>query len=392
MPVMLTRCLLTLALMLAAPLLDASELTEQRTQVLQAKVNLLVTHLQLKRQTRSMTPGEYDQRYDATAQVLDAWSRAARTTQDAQRMEDWLNGAIAASQLGASRPMPAPPTFSQPELPYAEQLPPTPPFAQQPPPQSSGEGGPTAAVANQLVRRPTPPAEDLPLPSQAATAPAPTQSPRASRPIETEPPAVAAAAPQATANLAPQAPAADATPARPPSVAQRPWENHPAAAAIDWSDPFVDDSPRVARATPRRAMQSRFKPISSSPAVGRDAVRVDLLELSSRVAGHNSKLSDLEGALLGVRDISAFRLAALLRDLEQIDQEREFLDLYLQGLAPEEASMGPTLHTTHGVLAMFQRATERRRHELTDQPGRRAEAERAILAALDRKLADLSRN
>lgn len=322
-----------------------------RTAELQSLVERAAQHLQLRRESHRGSEATYQANRDLLQQTLEAWNESARTDQDADAMQTWLEGVVRSSMLGSRDALPTPPEFlPAPAVEVVEAEPveaePASPIAFDPAPSDP---------------LPTEPPAFTPDPIEPATPSAP--QPIARRQAAPEPARQSAPEPQPE-----PAPPADA------------WAAHPAAGQLDWSDPFADDGARIARQDATGG-STRFKPVSRSK-----SVKIDLLELSSRVAGYNSRLRDLEGVLVGAKQLSAFRLAALMRDLDELDDQRGFLQLYLAGLSPEEAEVGPQLHSSSTLQRLIGRAIDRRGDQLDHLNGDRAEAETAILAALSRKL------
>lgn len=346
---------LTLTLLLAAAAAPAAAQPTPRTTELQSLVERAARHLSLRRESLRGNYTEHQSRRDALQQTLTAWNNSARTDQDADAMEAWLRAVINASMLGGRGPMPAPPVFQTPEE-VAR--------ARQPRPEV-------------VPAEPASPIAFDPAPSSVDEVPF---EPDPFDPVEA--PVEATEQPQVTRQPPVRRPAAPAPAKEAPPVSE--WANHPSAPELDWSDPFADDAP--ARGSAGIA-STRFKPVSRSR-----TVKVDLLELSSRVAGYNSRLRELEGLLIGSDELSAFRLAAIVRDLDELNDQRGFLQLYLAGLSPEEAEVGPQLNSSDSLVKLVGKAVSRRGESINAQLGSRAEAESAILSALYRKLDEMGDN
>ncbi len=351
---------LTMALLLGAHPARAastSATSTGRTAQLQQKVQQVVEHMRLRGETMLSSETELAQRYELLGAALEAWNQSDRTDADADRMQAWLDQAIASVALGSRGPMPTAPSFPQREAILA-------PIAQASP-MTPAAPAPTAAA---------PPVNEAQYePYDSFDAPAAPQQPTI------EPTPAAAMPPTGTITPQPLAPATEA-PAQPPAGQ---WASHPAA-DVDWGNPFADDP--IAHAPPSATAQTtrRFKPVTNNP-----QVKIDLLELSSRVAGHNARLRELEGRLVGAREVNAFRLAAILRDLDDLQEQRGFLQLYLAGLSAEEASIGPQLASPEPLVRLATSAVQQRQEDLEGEEGSQAQAERAILTSLSRKLQDL---
>jgi hypothetical protein len=347
---------LTMAMLLGTN--PANAASTERTAQLQRQVQQVIEHMRLRRETMLSSEAQLAQRYALLGAALEAWNQSDRTDADADLMQGWLDQAIASSALGGQRTMPELPTFPQREAIPA-------PVAKASPENPTGPV-PTDADAPAYA------AQYEPYDSFEAAA-APQEQPD----VES-PPAVVAASPTKTIATKPVAPAPET-----PKTPDRGWASHPAS-DIDWGDPFVDD-PLASDALSTTAQTTkRFKPVT-----GDRQVKIDLLELSSRVAGHNARLRELEGRLVGARQMNAFRLAALLRDLDDLQEQRAFLQLYLAGLSAEETSIGPELASAEPLVRLATSAVTQRQEDLEGDEGSQAEAERAILTSLSRKLQDL---
>ncbi|TWT85538.1 hypothetical protein Pla123a_03450 [Posidoniimonas polymericola] len=349
-------CSICPAVVLAIVAAFPTTLTAQptaRTSELQSLVGRAAQHLQLRSESHRSNESTYQANRELLQQTLDAWNASARTDQDADAMEQWLKGVIRGSMLGGRGALPSPPEFLPPQVaPVAEVV------AAEPAP---------AEPASPIAYDPAP-SNPLPVePPTFAADPIEVVAPERKSPDQPEP--EYAAQPEPAAFSAPE-----------PTAPTDAWADHPAAQKLDWSDPFADDGARVAQQGVSGGSK-RFKPVSRS-----QAVKIDLLELSTRVAGYNSRLRELEGLLVGAKELSAFRLAAIVRDLDELNDQRNFLQLYLAGLSPEEADVGPRLQSAATLQRLIGRAVARRSDQLADMNGGRVEAESAILSALDRKL------
>lgn len=363
---------LTLVALFAVPsgIAAPTDLTLQ----LQEKVERIVLHLGVRKRTRVMSAQEYGERYVVVGQALDVWNKAQRTEQDVRLMDAWLDQAIEASRLGGTGNLPPAPQLSvrAPE-PEPVELPapveaPVPLTQAQPPAIPELAPQPTVVVE----RPPSEPRLIEPAPQPAVAEPW-DEAPFAPAPIE----------PLAEEPSPPTTPVAP-TETRPAPQPQKTWADHPAAGQLDWGDPFADDAPVTLANDTTSAKQKRFKPISQQ-----QGVKVDLLELSSRAAGYNSQLRQLEGLLLGSRELTAFRLASIVRDLDELHEQQDFLQLYFAALSEEEKSLGPELDSADALLNMLDEAAKKRAESLENASGNQASAEQAILGALERKLADL---
>lgn len=254
---------------------------QDRSGELQGLVNALGSQLD---RVGKVDGREADKRRDQLREVLDRWNDSPRSDDDYRAMEAWLRTAIRASLAGHSRRMPELPEFNDRTAPQ-EPLPmPEEPTRNEPP----------------AVAEPQPVAEVQP-----------------KDPLEVEPPA-AAEADQAMDEPAESTATVDAS----PSV----WQQHPAAQPIDLGDPFVDDS-QVADAplTQRTVLRPAIEP--SRPSVS--SVSVNAAELKARVRGYVRGLRGIEARLVSDRDLDVDQLMSLVRELQNLSDQRDFVSLYL---------------------------------------------------------------
>lgn len=355
-----------------------------RTEQLQARVEVVAEQLRLQKDTGVMGEPEFRRRFAALGDALDAWNQSSRQDADADIMQAWLDQASGSAMIGSRKPMPVAPDFpermAEPE-PLAAKLP---------------EPAATAVPAPAPQQATDPPEEWIPIepviePPMETPMVVETATPddfdlnEASDSIDVAP-AEESTAEEWLAETPLERFQAEATQndSTPPEQETLAWSDHPAAPRIDWGDPFADDEHTPGDSP---TMENRFKPVSRSPQ-GDELVKIDLLELSSRVAGQNSRLRELEGLLIGSRNMSAFRLAAIVRDLEEQLEQRSFLDLYLAGLSPEDKKLGPELESLETIQQLLRRIIDQRSEDLSTQVDSRAQAERDILGSLYRKLAE----
>lgn len=323
------------------------------TQALQRLTNDLALQLDL---TYKHDLATHRERYDEMAAALKAWNRSRRTDADYAMMDQWLRTAIRNSMPGAGQPLPAPPEFAA-LRPSVTEL---------PPPR------PTTSAPRSVAAKPKP---------------APPG------PVATQPkPAVAAPVPMKP------------VPVAPPTVAARPaprdfWSNHPAARPLDTSNPFRDDPTPQPRPAPSAvaAAAPPAKPAVESP-TERTAMRlpvieaaevaVNLPELATRIGGYNQALRRIEAAVIAADRAEAEELAKLLLELEQLNDQRDFIDLYVVGLTPQERAATPQLEAPDAALSLIE---EKITDRINSPAAKNSSTERDILAALVRKLAELQR-
>ncbi|MCA9241876.1 MAG: hypothetical protein KDA37_16815 [Planctomycetales bacterium] len=355
------RCLLCLTASMVWLGFSASDsVARDRSAGLQQMVQHVARNLELREVSLRSTKAEADARYHALARAIEAWNQSGKTDADADVMHAWLVQAVRASQLGSQRSMPAVPAFSA----APEQI-----AAPQPP---------TAPPGSHAVTR------SHEQPPRAAALPAPAAKPRSPNRQPDAPPAFASK---------PRRPAAGPQPVVSPKraaqrratapVAKAEWSDHPAAAEMDWADPFAEEEPTS------RAARSEGSLFTKAHQVSRRQVSLDVGRLASQVNGYNARLQDLEGVLVGSQNLTAFRLAALLRDLDDLCEKRGFLLLYLDGMTAQETADTPPLQSPSALVQMLQSAIDDRTANLVGASGSQAGAEQAILGSLDKKLASL---
>lgn len=307
------------------------------TQALQRLTNDLA--LQLDLTYRHDLPA-HRERYDEMAAVLNAWNRSRRTDADYAQMAQWLRLAIRESMPGNGQPLPAPPNFAAPQ----------PVVAELPAPQKSVPSPKTVVVEPRA-----------PVPSIAV------------KPIPTPPTVAAMPAPRDF------------------------WSNHPAARPLDTSNPFRDDptpGPRpepasIAVVTPPIKPQAELPAVRTAmrlPVIEANEVAVNLPELAARISGYNQALRRIEAAVIAADRADARELAKLLAQLEQLDDERDFIDLYVVGLSPQEREATPKADSADAALTMIE---EKVADRINSSAASSNSAERDILKALMQKLAQL---
>lgn len=249
---------------------------QDRSGELQGLVDVLGKQLS---RVRQVDRRESDRRVQQLSEALDRWNHSARTNDDYRDMETWLRGAIRASLAGQARPMPELPEFVS-RTAAPEQL-------------------PTPQVTEPV---------DAPL---EATDPAPAEEP------------AAVAEPQPLAESAQ------------PESQQSVWQQHPAAQPLDLGDPFADD-PQLADSSPTPRVVLRPAPDRRAPAVS--TVSVNSAELNARVRGYTRGLRGIEAQLLAGPNLKLEQLVGLVRELQNLSEQRDFVSLYLDTLDDAEMS------------------------------------------------------
>jgi hypothetical protein len=276
-------------------------------------------------------------------------------------MSDWLRTAIRDSMPGDGKHLPAPPKFSVAEPVIAELPAPksvTPPIVAEKP----------QATSKSVVTKPSQPAVSRDAESLEGSAPTVVVKP---------------------------------TPAAPPTKPTRPaprdfWSNHPAAKPLKLDNPFRDDP--LPKQTESNAVVVAEPPVTSIdepptvrtalrlPVVETSEVAVNLPELASRIGGYNQALRRVEAAIIAANNPDARELAMLLAELDQLAEQRDFIDLYVVGLSPQERTAMPKLDRADAALSLLEEKVGTR---MESPAATSNSAERDILLALVRKLAEL---
>ena len=366
---------------------------DQTTADMQALVNDL--GWQLANMYRGRTD-EFNVGYAKMQSALEAWNQSGRTTADVAVMKGWLRGAIQACMPGAANDFPPTPVFHRqvveaipltPALPSRSHEPVT---ASEPLPPPTIATAPVKPAVEPLAPSPAP----LPLPEATDIAAATQES-------NPEPPpviesavdwpvadATEAASPQETETAKARE---DVTPpaAAPVAVAPPSLDRHPSAAKLQWPDPFVDDplEPATGQLASNAAQRrtARFRPVGESNA----GVKIDLSELSARVRGHKQGLRFIEAELIASPTASAFRLAALARELESLLAQRAVLTLYYNNMSEIERMAMDDLPSAESPLQLLSTRLEQRREALAGSDSPATAAEQAVLQGVDRKLFQL---
>lgn len=327
-------------------------------------------------------PAELRARYGRLQTAVEGWNASAKSEADRASMEAWLLEALKSSMAGSTSPMPGPPALSRSgdatgspaeTIPAAE-------------PGTASALGPELGESPNIDQGPTlgrveqpetvEPAAIEPVRDFESTASAEVEALRAEA-ANIEEARIEASRKETLA--------AEEKPVVAPA-------QHPAAAPIDWSDPFADDlfaegeeQPEVELAASEPVAQRRFKP--AAPKL--DLVPINLKELSSRVRGLSVAIGRIDARLTVPGALSAFELAGLLHEIEDLSEQHSFLSMYLRELSVEESAQAPALPAIADSLALLADRVEARKQGLNELSGRTEQVERDILAALDRKLEEL---
>lgn len=281
---------------------------------------------------------------DQVERVLSDWNRLAdgeANRENRALMADWLDRALRAEMPGGSGDLPASPQFSSE---------PTAPTPIEPEPET------IEAETNPIDDPQTEPrgevTEPSPKPSSPAAAEETTLQPRPARRTMAKP-------------VSPEPEQRE-----PAGPARSKWSRHPAAAPLEWRDPFETDS--AASPDPLRS-GTRYE--TQRPTFeDHSAVRIDRRQLEAQVRGYNAALRELQLRVmnLGADDLQG--LADATDELNRLDQKRQFLDLYRDGLPPAEQSRLPASPSAELIRELVRRKAS----DLAEQsPPMRASQHRA---------------
>lgn len=357
--------LLSAVAMLSQAVLPSKGLAQANTAnsaaQMQSSVDDLALQLRLTFRNRN---SEFKSRYAILAEALDRWNQSTRSDADLRTMQAWLDDATRASIPGSRRAMPAPPEFAK--------VSPNPKFSGPAVEQPSLENAePIDKASSGNASNSQRPSSEQPIISGGQTKPSIEVLPESRSVVQQR--------------------KAPARKAETPIAATKPkrTRRHPGSTPIDWSsadwsDPFVDD-PLPTNPNSRIARTTRFKPASAS----RPAVKVNLSELSARIRGYGRALELIEADLMMADDATGFRLAGIVRELDEAFSQRELLELYLGGLSEIERMALPDMAESAETVRMLQRRVSERRQSLSGAGGAAADAELAVLDGLTRKLGQL---
>lgn len=329
---------------------------------LQSRLEALTEQVHLRYQHYEPALTAHRQQIQA---VLIEWNRVTggeASAENKRLLTEWLNASLRAVMPGGSDTLPAAPRFiEQPE-----------PVIAAPAPKAAPAERSVVKASVEPMRAPAPaPQATETIRTQADHPPVyangPTQRTRPSQPERRS--AAKPVAPEATAE----------GPSRTPSRSK--WSRHPSAAPLEWRDPFVDDpaaSPNPLRTGKRRT--------SLRPTSGRSAgVTVNRAQLAAEVRGYNGALRELQIEVIGLAESDLFGLAAAAERLEQLEQQRQFLDLYREGLPASERGWLPDSPSAELVREMIRRKADR----LAEQTPPQEKSRRRALESLTARLARL---
>ncbi|MEQ8847377.1 hypothetical protein [Botrimarina sp.] len=301
------------------------------------------------------------------AAVLAAWNDLpddAKASAEARaQLAGWLDEALAVAMPGGSGRLPAAPEFRPIEV-----LPAEPPRVEaapsEAPPASDFTSEPPAAQAAPAESRmldPVRPSREGPLAiGESASRPGPTP------PLlpETQRDSSAPQAREVAKPVSREERSDDPVASGPSQSASGPsegkWSRHPAAAPLEWRDPFADDpdaSPNPLRSGTRR---ESLKPLRGESS---DA-RVDLDHLAAQIRGYNAEVRALH-RLLTVADRSpeTRQSQPALRRLEErladLQERQAFLETYRDRVSRAERWGLPELASSDVLRELVRREKDR---------------------------------
>ena len=132
-----------------------------------------------------------------------------------------------------------------------------------------------------------------------------------------------------------------------PAKQRSKWSRHPAAAPLEWVDPFqdVEDESYESTSNPLRSgarTQRVFRPVSDEALPG-GAVEIDFDELTDRFADYAKELREANLELLAMDRPSVEQLERVANRLESLASDRDFLTLYSAGLLTDDRGSVPEL-------------------------------------------------
>jgi hypothetical protein len=395
---MLKRTLIAAMLALVVSAGAVAQQSGQRDPSLQDRVDALAQQIYRRYQHY---PPALAARRAAAEEVLSAWNQVApegeehTSAANVAKISAWLDAALRAVMPGGEGELPAAPEFEEaPEFPEAiveeepvvetEEV-----LADESLPKPVREAiEPTVTAAPIETVAPTVDPEVAPEPRRSRIkvsdpvvtidnpyvndAEVATQKPKASNPsinplrrsprpadqlVDSKPAESQFAGPRATAKPVVPAPEAvgevadetnDAAPQR------SKWSQHPAAAPLEWRDPFADDpaaSPNPLRSGSRHETRRPEYRLSRT-------TKVNLRQLSADIRGYNTALRSLQSAVMQLKETDIAALAAAEEELDRLDERRQFIDLYREGLTTDEERVLPESPSAEVVRELVRRKTE----------------------------------
>lgn len=396
---MLKRTLIAATLVLALCAGAVAQPSGQRDPSLQDRVDALAQQIYRRYQHY---PPALAARRAAAEEVLSAWNQVApegeehTSAANVAKISEWLDAALRAVMPGGEGELPAAPEFEEAQFEEAiveeepvveteevladESLPKPVREAIEPSVTAAPTEGVAPTVDPEVAPAPEPRRARIKVSDPVVTINNPyvddtevaTQKPEASKPsinplrrsprpadqfVESKPTESQFAGPRATAKPVVPAPEAigeavdetnDAAPQR------SKWSQHPAAAPLEWRDPFADDpaaSPNPLRSGSRHETRRPENRLSRT-------TKVNLRQLSADIRGYNTALRSLQSAVMQLKETDIAALAAAEEELDRLDERRQFLDLYREGLTTDEERVLPESPSAEVVRELVRRKTE----------------------------------
>ncbi len=369
---------------------------------------------------------QLDRRMEAGRLVFERWRQTGSLADDRPVLLDWITGATSRIRTGDAK-LPAMPAFGShpveviaakpviPAVPETPRLPlPLPAPAPQVPSQTSKiprpakpESIPAPVAAPPVAARPL----NTPFPINAepvAAPPAWPNVPRVARQIDIVTPNVAAAA--STVKVAPAKPRRPPigtrdpkllaelpeaiTPDTGPTPRREPIASQPRVAAVEV--PALPPVPTIVQKSPPAQLPSPQAPATPREILHADAndVRIDVSELTARVAGYNLALAKLAERLQLERRFKAAELAICVDELSDLNRRGADLQLYTYLISPEERIGVGRMEAPDVAIALLGNRIFSLRARLLDSPFEgtidEQQAELATLEKLSQRLARLA--
>lgn len=123
------------------------------------------------------------------------------------------------------------------------------------------------------------------------------------------------------------------------------WSQHPAAAPLEWVDPFTDETPAVGGAPNAAAA----RPTEDPHVAAAGPIAIDTSELGLLVVSYNESVRDVGLAVSAWREPGTAELEDVARRLAALEGDRSFLELYRSGLTEADRARLP-VSPSLGVL------------------------------------------
>lgn len=355
--------LLALVIGLMANGLAFGQSAQDTTDVsLQSRVDAIAQQIHLRHRYHEPTLAEQRGQIES---VLAGWNAAQRgdSPENQERMKAWLNRALYAVMPGGSGKLPAAPVFVETVIARSENLTTIEPI--------DSTAGSEAREEASVIE----PSSVLPPPVRAEP----------SKPAKPQPVIPQLVQSERRQERSVAKPITEFAEDRPERTTPRPtrskWSRHPSAAPLEWRDPFAADpaaSPNPLRSGARHeTRRPAFRSYTGA--------RVNRTQLKAEVRGYNQALRDLQLVVMNLEAGDVFGLADAAERLEELEQQRRFLDLYREGLSSDELNRLPESPSAELVRELVRRKAS----DLSRRAPLKQRAERRALERLNNRLAGL---